>query len=865
MAPTTKKNKEVAPKGTILSFFSKGSSSATGSAAASSGTNGGSGARRSKEVVKAEMEDGETSVTSRAGRREAAKEKKVQRTSKGKGKEINGSANDPVVISDDDDITPLPGPSTAQPNPKRRKINSLAPSRQSTPSTPSSPKSTVCPPPFAGHPEFKPPPSWPQIINTAEPPSDEEDVPPSDEDDARTQDPGEGQMEEDDSGLEMEDDDQSSRRRRVELERRESGRSSVGGAGDMGWEEPEDEGMGMEDEDDVGDDVTVVDEPVSRKGTEKETIAQGDKVDQCPVCGASLKGKVNTVVQQHINLCLDSSTTTPTAPSSTNKSKAPRPVSAFSSFSNPPPSLPTTPKVQGGPNAFSVLMSGHKERDQWKDAEIDLKRDGKRTVGRRKAPFYKVMTGMPVAVDAFRYGAIPGVTAYLLTHAHSDHYTNLSKSWCHGPIYCSQTTANLIVHMLEVDRKWVHGLPNDVPFEMPNTGGVKVTPLEANHCPGSSLFLFEGPQTVNAGDSGFASAYVGSKRIFRYLHCGDFRANPKMVLHPAIARAPIHTCYLDTTYLNPKYCFPPQPQVIDACAALTRRTVVGASESAPSYDEVKSQAVGIARVKREDGGEMEVEVKPEEDKELAEDRSRGVMKGWLVKKEEEVKEEGEEGKEGFLTGKKKERTLVVVGTYSIGKERIVKAVAKAIGSKIYCDQRKKGILLCQTDPELHSMLSSDPIAAQVHLLPLGNIQLDRLEPYLSRLYPHFDRVLAFRPTGWSYSPPAGTDMLPDVNTVIKRDQARRFGEGEMKLMRGSGRQYMMYGVPYSEHSSFFELTCFALSLPGPDLKMIATVNVGNETSRGKMKKWFEKWLAEKARRKEKGLPAIVEYRDETYW
>jgi hypothetical protein len=35
-------------------------------------------------------------------------------------------------------------------------------------------------------------------------------------------------------------------------------------------------------------------------------------------------------------------------------------------------------------------MSGHKERQQWKDAEIDLKRDGKRIAGRRKAPFYKV-------------------------------------------------------------------------------------------------------------------------------------------------------------------------------------------------------------------------------------------------------------------------------------------------------------------------------------------------------------------------------------------------------------------------------------------------------------------------------------------
>ncbi|EIW71463.1 hypothetical protein TREMEDRAFT_28150, partial [Tremella mesenterica DSM 1558] len=470
-------------------------------------------------------------------------------------------------------------------------------------------------------------------------------------------------------------------------------------------------------------------------------------------------------------------------------------------------------------NAFSVLMSGHKEREQWKDAEADLKRDGKRFAGRRPAPFYKVMTGMPVAVDAFRYGAIPKVTAYLLTHAHSDHYTNLSRSWNHGPIYCSETTANLIIHMLGVEPKWVHGLPNDIPFEMPNTGGVTVTPMEANHCPGSSIFLFEGRQTVNAGDSGFTSPYVGSKRVFRYLHCGDFRACPKMVLHPAIAKAKIDTCYLDTTYLNPKYCFPPQPLVIEACATLARKTVRAA---------------------------------------LQEEKSKAMMQSWLVKREEP------EGLEEVKEEKTKGRTLVVMGTYSIGKERIVKAVAKALRTTIYCDPRKKAILLCQTDPELHSLLSTDPVSSMVHLLPLGNIQLDRLQEYLTRLHPHFDRVLGFRPTGWSYSPPAGTDLLPDVNTVIRRDQSRGFTDAGLKPMRGSCRQYMMYGVPYSEHSSFFELTCFALSLPGPELKMIATVNVGNEKSRAKMKKWFEKWLAEKARRREKGLPSIVDYRDETH-
>ena len=77
---------------------------------------------------------------------------------------------------------------------------------------------------------------------------------------------------------------------------------------------------------------------------------------------------------------------------------------------------------------------------------------------------------------------------------------------------------------------------------------------------------------------------------------------------------------------------------------------------------------------------------------------------------------------------------------------------------------------------------------------------------------------------------------------------------------------MLYGVPYSEHSSFFELTCFALSLDW--VKMIATVNVGSQASRSKITRWIEKWEAEKKRRSKgtiDGKSDIISPRHDEFW
>ena len=70
----------------------------------------------------------------------------------------------------------------------------------------------------------------------------------------------------------------------------------------------------------------------------------------------------------------------------------------------------------------------------------------------------------------------------------------------------------------------------------------------------------------------------------------------------------------------------------------------------------------------------------------------------------------------------------------------------------------------------------------------------------------------------------------------------------------------VYPVPYSEHSSFYELTCFAMSFSW--VKMIATVNVGSESSRTKMAKWVAKWEAE---RRKRGKDTVVLHHHPDYW
>ena len=83
-------------------------------------------------------------------------------------------------------------------------------------------------------------------------------------------------------------------------------------------------------------------------------------------------------------------------------------------------------------------MTSRKENEAWKEATVAEQVQRKGGGGRRKAPFYKVLQGMPIAVDAFKYGAIPGITAYFLTSVpfrYDQHTLIYAQSRAFGPLY----------------------------------------------------------------------------------------------------------------------------------------------------------------------------------------------------------------------------------------------------------------------------------------------------------------------------------------------------------------------------------------------------------------------------------------------
>ncbi|TNN82890.1 5' exonuclease Apollo [Liparis tanakae] len=127
----------------------------------------------------------------------------------------------------------------------------------------------------------------------------------------------------------------------------------------------------------------------------------------------------------------------------------------------------------------------------------------------------KVIPNTPLAVDFWHVRKCPDTRMFFLSHMHSDH---------------------------TVKEQWIHPLDLDEPYLLPlddiNEEKLMVTLINANHCPGAVMFLFQG--------------YFGS-----ILYTGDFRYSPSMLREPCLrTNANIDVLYLDNTNCDPNRTLP---------------------------------------------------------------------------------------------------------------------------------------------------------------------------------------------------------------------------------------------------------------------------------------------------------------------
>ncbi|EER20540.1 DNA cross-link repair protein SNM1, putative [Perkinsus marinus ATCC 50983] len=169
---------------------------------------------------------------------------------------------------------------------------------------------------------------------------------------------------------------------------------------------------------------------------------------------------------------------------------------------------------------------------------------------------YKVITEIPGQTEAFVVDGF-GVPVrlrqdsrtYFLTHFHGDHTWGLTKGFCRGTIYCSPITAELVIQVIGVDPSRVVKLELGEPTEI---AGIKVTCIDANHCPGAVMFLF-------CGTGGWTG-----------LHTGDFRASAAL-LKTVPAYGVINTVWLDTTYSDRRFVHPSREEALDMISRIVTK------------------------------------------------------------------------------------------------------------------------------------------------------------------------------------------------------------------------------------------------------------------------------------------------------
>lgn len=334
-------------------------------------------------------------------------------------------------------------------------------------------------------------------------------------------------------------------------------------------------------------------------------------------------------------------------------------------------------------------------------------------------------------------------------------------------------TANLLRHKFQIDDQWIHALEMDTVHQI---HGARVTLMDANHCPGSCLILFElanGESYLHTGDFRFTRRMLQNNALKPYLPvylssvstvASTTASTAALALSEAESKR-LTAVYLDTTYCHPSHLFPHQDDAIDTIVEMVRR-------------------------KRND----------------------------------------ENG-----------RTLFLIGTYLIGKERILERVAHVCGIKIFASYPKWKVLQLLQLPYFDKVFTTDVNGSDVHVVNMFDCTWKKLWELHRTFGDRYDEIVAIKPTGWSFSgggsagsqhnSPDRTGGIDDSQQMIDLD-----GDNEKPAVtytvnvtrRG---KLTLCQVPYSEHSAFYELREFIESI-SPQ-RIIPTV-YSNEAQKNSM-------------------------------
>ena len=461
-------------------------------------------------------------------------------------------------------------------------------------------------------------------------------------------------------------------------------------------------------------------------------------MDCCPVCGRNLLSVSINTRHLHISVCLDLKTRSttkypPNRPSNpTPKHNVPQStpsstkstVSMSSTGSNPRGRPWRRSKAkrkvqQNGLMRYFGTSSTKQDRPKTNDLNTKSNDSFNRDRLSVKEHYlrFKMLFQTNVVIDGFvgwnRFA--PRNAVYLLSHFHSDHYVGLSAGQFEGgTIYCSEITARLVTSRLGVDSQCIHSLPMFTKCRLPHAEPPTfVTLLDANHCPGAVMMLFE--------------VHYAADRVSLHLHLGDarcemeadslFHRKNKALLHSVYGR--IDRLYLDTTYLSTKMVLPRQSDAVQFVA----------------------------------------------------DRCRSLL---------------DEG--GDL--------VILIGTYTIGKERILQRVAEQCRCPIFIESWKRSIFRAvygPDDPLNGGTFTADPEATKIRVVSMRNIQFSTMRTFKTS---ESTKVVGFKPTGWT-SKDGGGRRASDDHVISPRFQSK-----------AGGAAMVIYDIPYSEHSSFPELCKF---------------------------------------------------------